>query len=84
MTEGIVTLWLFLTFISFLLALSMCGLSISNIAMASKNITQLEMMKGHFKFSDKHGLNPNPYDLGCFTNLNYIFGSDNWTFWLPF
>ena len=52
--------------------------------MAGKNITQLEMMKGHFKFSDKQGQNPNPYDLGCFTNLNYIFGSNNWTFWLPF
>ena len=52
--------------------------------MAGKNITQLEMMKGHFKFSDKQGQNPNPYDLGYFTNLNYIFESNNWTFWLPF
>jgi hypothetical protein len=51
----------------------MGGLAISNIILAGKNMTQLEMLKGHFKFIDKHGLNPNPYDLGFLTNLNNIF-----------
>jgi hypothetical protein len=40
-------------------------------------------MKGHFRFNDITGLNPNPYDLGFFTNLNYTFQSDKWLFWWP-
>lgn len=41
------------------------------------------MLKGHFRFNDKHGLHPNPYDLGFFTNLNTVFDSDKWLFWYP-
>jgi hypothetical protein len=72
-----------LSFVAFFLALSMCGLSISNIYMASKNITQLEMLKGNLRLNDKHGLHPNPYDLGALTNLKNLFDADKWTFWLP-
>ena len=75
MSEGEITIWLLLTFIAFFLALSMCGLAISNLYMASKNVTQLEMLKGVIRLNDKFGLHPNPYDLGPLTNLNTIFGS---------
>jgi len=51
----------------------MIGLAVSNLYMAAKNITQLDLMKGQFKIQDKHGLHPNPFDLGFFTNLNIIF-----------
>jgi hypothetical protein len=40
-SEGEITIWLFLTFFSFLLALSMLGLAIGNVYSAMKNITQL-------------------------------------------
>lgn len=40
-------------------------------------------MKGMFRFNDKHGSFPNPFDLGLFTNLNTIFGGDYWLFWFP-
>lgn len=36
-----------------------------------------------FRFNDKHGSFPNPFDLGLFTNLNTIFGGDYWLFWFP-
>lgn len=62
-----------LTGISFLLTLSMLGLAISNLYLVTKNITQLDLMKGQFKIQDKHGLHPNPFDLGFFTNLNLVF-----------
>lgn len=75
LTEGEITIWLFLTFFSFFLALSMCGLALSNIYIAMKNITQLEMLKGTLRLNDKYGTHPNPYDLGPFTNLNTLFQS---------
>ena len=41
MSEGEVTMWLFLTFIAFFLALSMLGLAIANVYSSSRNVTQL-------------------------------------------
>jgi len=41
------------------------------------------MLKGTLRLNDKFGLHPNPYDLGGLTNLNSIFYSDKWLFWLP-
>jgi hypothetical protein len=72
-----------LTGISFLLSLSMIGLSTSNLFLITKNITQLDLMKGQFKIQDKHGLHPNPFDLGFFTNINLVFEADKWMFWWP-
>lgn len=83
MSELAITIWMILTFIAFLLSFSMNGLAISNIMIAGKNVTQIEMLKGTFIFRDKHGMHPNPYDLGFFTNLNNIFGGDYWLFWWP-
>lgn len=62
-----------LTASSFILTLSMLGLTISNLYTISKNITRIEMMKGIFRLSDPEGLFPNPYDLGCLTNYSTIF-----------
>ena len=50
----------------------MGGLSVSNLFLITKNITQLDLMKGQFKIQDNNGLHPNPFDLGFFTNLNLI------------
>lgn len=72
-----------LTCVAFLLSFSMNGLAISNIMLASKNITQIDVLKGIFRFKDKHGTHPNPYDLGFFANLNNVFGGDYWLFWWP-
>jgi hypothetical protein len=83
LSEGVIAIWLLLTFISFLLAISMLGLASSNLFLASKNITSLELLKGHFRMSDKHGLHPNPYDLTAFTNINTVFDGDKWMFWWP-
>lgn len=83
LSEGEITIWLFLTFFSFLLALSMLGLAIGNVYSAMKNITQLEMLKGVIRLNDKYGMHPNPYNLGALTNLNTIFDSDKWLFWFP-
>lgn len=74
---------MFLTFFSFLLAFSMNGLAFSNLLLVSKNITQLEMLKGHFRWSDKHGTHPNPYDLGALSNFNSVFDGNYWLFWWP-
>ena len=41
------------------------------------------MLKGHFRWKDKHGTHPNPYDLGCLTNFNIIFHGNYWLFWWP-
>ncbi len=41
------------------------------------------MLKGNLRLNDKHGLHPNPYDLGFLTNINTLFHSGKWTFWLP-
>ncbi len=40
-------------------------------------------MKGHFRINDRFSLFPNPFDLGVFTNLNYVFDNDKWLFWWP-
>lgn len=75
--------WMTLSVFSFFLSLSMNGIWISQLYFASKNITQLDLMKGHFTLNDKHGIKPNPFDLGILTNLNTIFNGDYWLFWLP-
>jgi hypothetical protein len=62
-----------LSVFAFLLTLSMIGLTISNLVMIGKNITQIDMLKGNFKFSDHSGTHPNPFDLGFLTNINLIF-----------
>ena len=61
----------------------MNGLWISNLIMACKNITQLDLLKGNFRFQDKHGTHPNPFDLGPFSNINSVFNGDYWAFWWP-
>ena len=61
----------------------MGGLSVSNLFLITKNITQLDLMKGQFKIQDNNGLHPNPFDLGFFTNLNLILYSDKWIVWCP-
>lgn len=72
-----------LSFVGFFLSISMNGLALSNLYMAGKNLTQIEMLKGIFTLRDRHGTHPNPYDLGFFTNLNIVFGGDYWLFWWP-
>ena len=69
--------------ISFLLSLSLNGLFWSNLILVAKNITQLDLLKGQFRMSDKHGTYPNPYNLGILSNFNSIFNGDYWLFWLP-
>lgn len=66
-----------------LLSFSMNGLWISNLTMACKNITQLDLIKGNFKFQDKTGVFPNPFDIGAYSNINSIFNGDIWLFWWP-
>jgi hypothetical protein len=53
LTEGEISTWMFLTAASFVLTLSMLGLTISNLIMLTKNITRIDLMKGTFKFNDK-------------------------------
>jgi hypothetical protein len=72
-----------LTGISFLLALSMLGLAISNIYMAGVNMTRMDLLKGSFKFNDRHGTHPNPYNLGFFANIASVFEGNKWLFWWP-
>ena len=83
LSELTIAYWMFLSFASFLLAFSMNGLAISNIMLTGKNITQLDMLKGQFIWGDKHGLHPNPFDLGYLTNWNDVFNGDYWLFWWP-
>ena len=61
----------------------MNGLAISNLLLVSKNITQLDMLKGQFRYNDKHKTHPNPFDLGVFSNFNSVFNGDYWLFWWP-
>lgn len=72
-SESAVTVWMILTVISFLLALSMIGLGVSNLIMAAKNLTRMDLLKGSFRFIDKDGTSPNPFDLGVITNLSTLF-----------
>lgn len=69
MTENEVSAWVFLTATSFILAMCMISLALGNIVTLGKNITQIDMLKGTFKMTDKDGTHPNPYNLGFLTNL---------------
>jgi hypothetical protein len=82
-SEMEVVIWMILSFIAFFLTCSMGSLAIGNIYLGTKNITQLEMLKGIFFLNDKHGTHPNPFDLGFLSNLNIVFGGDYWLFWWP-
>jgi hypothetical protein len=73
LSEGEINAWMFLTAAAFVLTLSMLGLTISNLVTLMKNITRIDMMKGTFKFSDKEGFYPNPFNLGTLTNYSNIF-----------
>ena len=75
--------FMFLILMSFLLSFNMNGLFISNLILACKNFTQLDIIKGSFKFIDSKGIYPNPYNLGVFSNYNSIFDGDYWLFWWP-
>lgn len=83
LSEGLMFFWIFLFAASFLLSFSMNGLAISNLLLVSKNITQLDMLKGQFRYNDKHKNFPNPYDLGVLSNFNSVFNGDYWLFWWP-
>lgn len=83
LTEGEISTWMFLTASAFILTLSMLGLTISNLVTLTKNITRIDMMKGTFRFSDKEGFYPNPFNLGAITNYANIFEGQLWTFWWP-
>lgn len=61
----------------------MLGLTFSNLAALTKNITRIDLMKGTFKYTDKEGTHPNPFDLGLFTNYANVFEGEIWTFWWP-
>jgi hypothetical protein len=83
MTENEISVWMLLTLSSFLLLLFQFGLALSGIQFFWKNITYIELLKGTFQFNDKHGLHPNPFDLGPITNYATIFEGESWTFWIP-
>ena len=74
---------IFLTLISFLLSFNMNALFISNLILATKNFTQMDIIKGSFKFMDSKGTYPNPFNLGLYSNYNSIFSGDYWFFWWP-
>jgi hypothetical protein len=82
-TEDQTTAWVLLTICSFILTLSMLGLTISNLLMALKNITRMDLLKGTFRFNDTEGDHPNPFDLGRLSNFNSIFQKQAWLFWFP-
>jgi hypothetical protein len=82
-SELSIVLWMVLTFISFLLSISLTGLTLSSIVLASKNMTQIEIIKGLFVFRDPTNTRPNPFDLGLLSNLNSVFNGDYWLFWWP-
>lgn len=73
LTEGEVGTWMFLTAASFILFLSMLGLTFSNLYSITKNVTRIDMMKGAFLLNDKEGTHPNPFDLGTLTNYSTLF-----------
>lgn len=75
--------FILLTLISFLLSFNMNGLFISTLILALKNFTQMDIIKGSFKFIDSQGTYPNPFNLGLFSNYNSIFNGDYWLFWWP-
>ena len=52
-SEGEVLGWVLLTICSFILTIGMVGLFFGNLYFVSKNITQIDMMKGRFKTNDK-------------------------------
>lgn len=63
--------------------MGMNGLWITNLLKIMTNITQLDTMKGQFRWRDREGICPNPYDLGTITNFAVLFEGHLWTFWWP-
>jgi hypothetical protein len=61
----------------------MVSLALGNIVTLGKNITQIDMLKGTFKMTDKDGTHPNPYNLGFLTNLANHFEGELWKIWWP-
>lgn len=74
--------WVFYALLDLLLTLSLTGLTINNLLLASKNITTLDIMKGRFRFRADHK-KPNVFDFGWATNLAMFFDYDTFWFWLP-
>ena len=74
---------MFLILMSFLLSFNMNGLFYSNLVLSTKNFTQMDIIKGSFKFMDAKGVYPNPFNLGLLSNFNSIFEGDYWLFWWP-
>lgn len=83
LSEGLLTLWMVLTVVIFVCAVSMLGLCISNLIMLSRSLTRIDLLKGTFLFRDYEGTSPNPYDLGLLANFYNLFGNDCWMFWWP-
>ena len=73
MSDNEVSLWMLLTLVSFVLSLVELSLTASGIQLLWKNIAYIDVIKGVFHLNDKHGLHPNPFDLGVFTNFNTLF-----------
>jgi len=65
--------WAIMTMGSFVVGMCAIILVYSNCLMLGHNITRIDLMKGIFKFNDKSGMSPNPYNLGIITNYAYFF-----------
>ena len=63
-----------LTLHNFIFILFYGGLTLNAALFLLKNVTYVELLKGMFKWSDKDGLMPNPYDLGFISNYASVFG----------
>ena len=55
----------------------------NNLIMLTRNITFVDMLKGHYKFSDKSGMFPNPFNLGLISNFYSIFKGHSWSWFWP-